>query len=107
MSTLYEDFMATGGAWEKGVVLKQIRSRDRNGNRACRKWLTKKQLLRHFEGDEELVEALIIRKETDADWSKSEVRPHPECPGYLFESICNCVAASNSNRIVVFVAIKF
>ena len=83
MSTLFEDFMSTGGDWSKGVVLKQIRSTDRKAARGCRKWLTRKQLLKHFEGDKDLVDGIIIRKETDEDLLRSEVRDHPECPGNL------------------------
>ena len=81
MSTLYEDYMSTGGDWSKGVVLKQIRSSDRKASKGCRKWLTRKQLLKHFENDRELVDGIIVRKETDDELLKTEVRDHPECPG--------------------------
>ena len=82
MSTLYEDFVATGGKWKNGVIMKTIRSKKSNGTRACRKWLTRKQMLQYFDNDNDLVEKIIVRKESDPELLKEECRDHPECPGW-------------------------
>ncbi|CAE7729248.1 unnamed protein product [Symbiodinium sp. CCMP2592] len=81
MSTLYEDFVATGGKWKNGVIMKTIRSKKSSGARACRKWLTRKQMLQYFDNDKDLVEKIIVRKESDPELLKAECRDHPECPG--------------------------
>ncbi|CAE7532921.1 unnamed protein product [Symbiodinium microadriaticum] len=44
-------------------------------------WLTRAQLLQHFNDDAEIVDAVILRKETDPELRGKEIREHPECPG--------------------------
>ncbi|CAE7201315.1 unnamed protein product [Symbiodinium sp. CCMP2456] len=81
MSTLYEDFVATGGNWKNGVIMKSIRRKRSSGSHACRKWLTRRQMLQYFDNDQKLVDSIIVRKESDPELLKSECRDHPECPG--------------------------
>ena len=80
MSTLYEDFCKTCGNWKEGLIMKQIRSSQRSGKKACRKWLTRKAMLKYFDNDSDTVDAIIFRKESDAKLMEEEVRQHPECP---------------------------
>ena len=74
--------MATGGKWKNGIIMKTIRSKKSSGARACRKWLTRKQMLQYFDNDEDLAEKIIVRKESDQELLKAECRDHPECPGW-------------------------
>ena len=90
MTTLYEDFMQCGGRWQNSTILKTIRKIHRNGRRAARKWLTKQQMLEHFK-DPKIVQAIIVRKETDKELAKLEIRDHPELPGLVcMISHCRC-----------------
>lgn len=82
MSTLYEDFVATGGNWKNGVIMKSIRRKRSSGSHACRKWLARRQMLQYFDNDQKLVDSIIVRKESDPELLKSECRDHPECPGW-------------------------
>lgn len=43
--------------------------------------MTRAQLLQHFNDDAEIVDAVILRKETDPELRGKEIREHPECPG--------------------------
>ena len=74
--------MATGGKWKNGIIMKTIRSKKSSGTRACRKWLTRKQMLQYFDNDNDLVEKIIVRKESDPELLKEECRDHPECTGW-------------------------
>ena len=90
MITLYEDFMQGGGRWQNSTILKTIRKIHGNGRRATRRWLTRQQLLEHFK-DEQVVQAIILRKETDKQMAKLEIRDHPELPGLAcMISHCSC-----------------
>ena len=81
MTTLYEDFVSTGGKWKNGIIYKTVTSKRKNSSLGCRKWLTRAQLLQHFNDDAEIVDAVILRKETDPELRGKEIREHPECPG--------------------------
>ena len=81
MTTLYEDFVSTGGKWKNGIIYKTVTSKRKNSSLGCRKWLTCAQLLQHFNDDAEIVDAVILRKETDPELRGKEIREHPECPG--------------------------
>ncbi|CAE7574807.1 unnamed protein product, partial [Symbiodinium necroappetens] len=80
MSTLYEDFVATGGNWKNSVIMKSIRSKKSSGKKASRKWVTRRQMLQYFDNDQALVNSIIVRKESDPELLKEECRDHPECP---------------------------
>ncbi|CAE7658116.1 unnamed protein product [Symbiodinium sp. CCMP2456] len=80
MTTLYEDFTQCQGKWQNSYIMKTIRQKHKNGKRAARRWLTKAQLKAHF-NDDSVVDAIIIRKETDKEISEKEIRDHPDLPG--------------------------
>ncbi|CAE7693568.1 unnamed protein product [Symbiodinium necroappetens] len=80
MSSLYEDFLTSVGDWRNSMVYKCIKSTTRNGRRGIRRWLTRTQLNAHFT-DPKIVDAIIVRKETDDYLAKTEIRDHPDCPG--------------------------
>ena len=80
MSSLYEDFLSSAGKWRNSMVYKCIKSTSRNGRRGIRRWLTRSQLEAHFQ-DSSIVDAIIVRKETDDYLKKTEIRDHPDCPG--------------------------
>ena len=82
MQTMYEDFIACSGSWEKSTLFRTITSSKKNQRRGCRKWLTRRQMLVHFK-DPKLVAAIIHRKMKDKTLRKSEVRRHPEVPSHL------------------------
>ncbi|CAE7029554.1 unnamed protein product [Symbiodinium sp. CCMP2592] len=82
MSSLYEDFLQTEGDWKKSMIFRTIKSITRNGRRGIRRWLTRSQMLVHFD-DASIVDSIIARKETDEYLKKTEVREHPECPGLI------------------------
>ena len=82
MSSLYEDFLASAGDWRSSMVYKTIKTTSRNGRRGIRRWPTRSQLEIHFQ-DKSIVDAIIVRKETDDYLSKTEIREHPDCPGPL------------------------
>ena len=102
MSTLYEDFVATGGNWKNSVIMKSIRSKKSSGKKASRKWVTRRQMLQYFDNDQALVNSIIVRKESDPELLKEECRDHPECPGWdeyhAMHLFCN------RSRILCFVA---
>lgn len=79
---MYEDFLKTGGNWKKGLVWREVVRRHRGLSKGVRKWLTKEQLINHFEGDEQVANAIIKRKTEIPDLRK-EVRDHPELPGHI------------------------
>ena len=80
MTSLYEDFMQCHGAWRNSIIYKSIKRTSRSGVRGVRKWLTRSQMMKIFE-DEEIVKAIILRKENDPTLAQNEIREHPECPG--------------------------
>ena len=59
---------------------------NRNGKKGCRRWLTRKAMLPYFQNDAKVVDAIILRKESDPQLLESECRDHPECPGPIFNS---------------------
>ncbi|CAE7218451.1 unnamed protein product [Symbiodinium sp. CCMP2592] len=80
MSSLYEDFLSVAGKWRNSVVYKTIKRTSRTGRRGIRRWLTRPQLENHFQ-DSAIVDAIIVRKQTDEYLKKTEIREHPDCPG--------------------------
>ncbi|CAE7469344.1 unnamed protein product [Symbiodinium sp. CCMP2592] len=82
MSALYEDFLAVSGNWRNSMVYKTIKSTSRTGRRGIRRWLTRSQLENHF-GDKAIVDAMVLRKETDEYLKQTEIREHPDCPGLI------------------------
>ncbi|CAE7697579.1 unnamed protein product, partial [Symbiodinium necroappetens] len=80
MTTLYEDFTQCQGKWQNSYIMKTIRQKHKNGKRAARRWLTKAQLKTHF-NDDSVVDAIVIRKETDKEIAAKEIRDHPDLPG--------------------------
>ena len=85
MQALYEDFISCSGEWTKSMLYRRITNSQKHQKRGCRKWLTKQQLLEHFKNPK-VVKALIRRKMLDKTLRKTEVRWHPEVPGYLVQS---------------------
>ena len=79
MQTLYEDFLKTQGDWKKGIIWKEVVQRRTGKARGVRKWMTKPQLVSHFD-DEQAAESVIERKESTAEL-QDEVRDHPDLPG--------------------------
>lgn len=82
MSSLYEDFLSIDGNWRNSMVYKTIKSINRTGRRGIRRWLTRSQLENHFQ-DSTIVDAIIVRKQSDEYLKKTEIREHPDCPGPL------------------------
>lgn len=76
---LFEDFLACKGQWKEGSIMKSIKNSHSNSKRGVRKWLTARQLLQHF--DQETVDQIVLRKESDAELKRLETRSHPEVPG--------------------------
>ncbi|CAE7230733.1 unnamed protein product, partial [Symbiodinium sp. CCMP2592] len=86
MSSLYEDYLQTEGDWKKSMVYKTIKSITRNGRRGIRRWLTRSQMLVHFD-DATIVDSIIARKETDEYLKKKrcESTPTAQEPGGLVQ----------------------
>jgi len=72
--------MRCQGKWQHSYIMKTIRQKHKNGKRAARRWLTRAQLKAHF-NDDSVVDAIVIRKETDKELADSEIRDHPDLPG--------------------------
>eukprot|EP00439_Symbiodinium_sp_Y106_P047523 s2326_g6.t1 len=96
MSTLYEDFMRCQGKWQHSYIMKTIRQKHKNGKRAARRWLTRAQLKAHF-NDDSVVDAIVIRKETDKELADSEIRDHPDLPGRATSALDESNDNSSSN----------
>lgn len=77
---LYEDFWACGGDWKNSTIYKSITNTLENKKTGKRKWLTRKQMLPIFDNDEKVVDGVILRKTSDQELKKTEVRNHPENP---------------------------
>ncbi len=77
---LYEDFWACGGDWKKSYIYRSITNTLENKRTGKRKWLTRKQMIPIFDNDETVVDGVILRKTSDQELRKSEVRQHPENP---------------------------
>lgn len=75
---LYEDFWACQGNWTKSTIYRTMSNSFQNKRRGKRRWLTRKQLLPHFDNDESVVDGIIDRKMNDAELRKNEIRSHPE-----------------------------
>ena len=81
---LYEDFWACGGDWKRSTILRSITNSFENKKTGKRRWLTKKQMLPYFDNDEEIVDGVILRKKSDPELCKLEIRVHPEV-GTLYQ----------------------
>ena len=77
---LYEDFWKCGGDWYKSTIYKSITNSFTNRKTGKRKWHTRKQMLPYFDDDQAVVDGVILRKKTDPQLSKVEIRDHPENP---------------------------
>lgn len=77
---LYEDFFSCGGDWKRSTIYKSITNSFTNKKTGKRRWLTKKQMLPYFDDDQSVVDAVVLRKKTDPELSKVEIRDHPENP---------------------------
>lgn len=77
---LYEDFWSCGGDWKKSTIYKSITNSFTNRKTGKRKWLTRKQMLPYFDDDMSVVDAVVLRKKTDPELKKAEIRDHPENP---------------------------
>ena len=81
---LYEDFWACGGDWKRSTILRSISNSFENKKTGKRRWLTKKQMLPYFDNDEQVVDGVILRKKSDPELCKAEIRVHPEV-GTLYQ----------------------
>ena len=105
--TLYEDFLKTNGQWKRGLVWKEVINKHRGTTRGVRKWLTKTQLVAHFQS-EKVAEAVVQRKR-DTPGLQAEIRDHPELPGpYLrFHCMIQHIQKSISRLIFSYVSSDF
>ena len=46
----------------------------------CRRWMTKGDILKKYDGNAELCDAIVHAKESDPVLSKSQIKPHPDAP---------------------------
>ena len=91
MSTLFDDFVQCGGEWHKSVILKSMKRTNRSSRRGVRKWLTKSQMMTLF-GDKAIVNSICLRKESDPVLRETEIRDHPDLPGWpLSACVLECV----------------
>jgi hypothetical protein len=72
---LFDIFVACGGVWEAVKVHKEMTTRHRRGSRDCDAKMNKDQLLQHYCGNTELVDAIIKEKTLLGEWE-----PHPDAP---------------------------
>ena len=76
-SVLYEDFYNCAGEWKHSTVYKEVTSTSRDKKQGIRRWLTRDELMTHFKR-KEVVDNIILRKETDPVLLELECRAHPE-----------------------------
>jgi hypothetical protein len=72
---LFDIFVACGGVWENVKIHKEMITRNRRGSRDCDAKMNKDQLLQHYCGNVELVDAIIKEKTLLGEWE-----PHPDAP---------------------------
>lgn len=71
--------MKTGGDWKKGMIWKSVVNKHRGVSTGVRKWLTRDQIVKHFDS-EEIADAMVTRKRSKEELH-AEIREHPELPG--------------------------
>lgn len=80
---LYEDFFSSGCDWKKSTIYRSVTNTFENRRTGKRKWLTRQQMLPFFDNDPAVVDAVILRKKSDPELCKNEIRPHPENPSVM------------------------
>ena len=79
LQILYEQWIQCDGHWSESSFLKEIRVTNRHRKKGARKWMTKAELTFKYQSWR-IAERIAQAKENDAELSKSQVRPHPDCP---------------------------
>jgi hypothetical protein len=72
---LFDIFVKCNGIWENVKIHKELVMRHRRGSRDCDAKMNKDQLLQHYCGNTELVDAIIKEKTSSGEWE-----PHPDAP---------------------------
>ena len=73
--------MKTGGHWKNGMILKSVVNKHRGVATGVRKWLTRDQIVKHFDS-EDIADAMVTRKKSKEELH-AEIREHPELPGTI------------------------
>ena len=79
LGILYEQWIQCEGHWSENSLAKELRTSSRHRKIGSRKWMTRSEL-EHKYNSTRIAERIIVSKEQDAELSKTQIRPHPDCP---------------------------
>ena len=80
LETLFENFVQSGGQWRESQILVQMQTRFTGTRKGARRWMTRKEIMKKYDGDAAVAEEIIKKKETDPALKRTCCRDHPE-PG--------------------------
>lgn len=80
MAVLWEEWLGCEEQWNKSeyaIRLTQTKSHEKIG---CRLWMTRRQIIDKWHGDETIADAIIETKRSDKRLSATQIKPHPDAP---------------------------
>ena len=77
LQVLFEQWIQSGGIWDKSQLLLQARSSKKGSKTGARRWMLRSDIVKKYGGCEETADEIIKAKEKEC---ASSVKPHPELP---------------------------
>ena len=80
MAVLWEEWLHSSEDWSRSTYATSLKKTSSSESMGCRRWMTKGDILKKYDGNAELCDAMVHAKESDPVLSKSQIKPHPDAP---------------------------
>ena len=77
---LWEEWLHSNGDWNRSSYVTSLQKTSATETMGCRRWMTKNDILKKYDGNQEHCDAIITAKETCPTLSKTHIKPHPDAP---------------------------
>lgn len=83
MSILYDEWLAASENWRSSSYVAVLKRRLSNERIGSRRWMTFRQIVAKYDGDEAIARSITENKLRDEELAKRCTKPHPDCPDRL------------------------
>ena len=80
MAMLWEEWLHSNEDWSRSTYATTLKRTSSSESMGCRRWMSRGDILKKYDGNTEHRDAIIQSKESDPVLSKTQIKPHPDAP---------------------------
>ena len=80
MAVLWEEWLHSNEDWSRSTYVTTLKKTSSTESMGCRRWMTKADILKKYNGNNQHCDAIVEAKESDPVLKKSQIKPHPDAP---------------------------